>query len=52
MENSNEGVPIGVNPENNTPLWLPMFSSPEGSSMIICGKDGGGRGFYAEEIEE
>jgi len=42
---ADEGVPIGVNPENNSPLWLPMFSSPEGSSMIICGKAGSGKSF-------
>jgi len=38
MEQSNEGIPIGVYPENNTPLWLPMFSAPEGSTMLVCGK--------------
>jgi len=44
---ADEGVPIGVNPDNNTPLWLPMFSSPEGSSTIICGKAGSGKSFVA-----
>lgn len=42
---SDEGVPIGVNPDNNTPLWLPMFSYPEGSSTIVCGKAGSGKSF-------
>jgi len=44
---ADEGVPIGVNPENNTPLWLPMFSSPEGSSTIVCGKAGSGKSFMS-----
>jgi len=42
---ADEGVPIGVNPDNNTPLWLPMFSSPEGSSTIVCAKAGAGKSF-------
>jgi len=44
---ADEGVPIGVNPDNNTPLWLPMFSSPEGSSTIVCGKAGSGKSFMS-----
>jgi hypothetical protein len=40
---ADEGVPIGVNPENNSPLWLPMFSSPEGSSTVVCAKAGAGK---------
>ena len=44
---ASEGVPIGVNPDNNTPLWLPMFSSPEGSSTIVCGKAGSGKSFMS-----
>ena len=46
---SDRGILIGMNIENNTPLFLDVFGSPVGSSTLIGGKSGRGKssiGYY------
>jgi len=46
---SDRGILIGMNVENNTPMFLDIFGSPVGSSTLIAGKAGRGKssmGYY------
>lgn len=42
---STRGIPLGTNVGNYTPLWIDLFSKPEGAATIICAKAGKGKSF-------